>query len=404
MRRAARIVLLAGGAALWLAAAWLLLATDVPSGLDLPAVDVDAVFGAEVVDDAERFERVLLWLWAGSQAALLATLVLYARHGARFTRESAAGRVGTGMLLGMLGLGLVWLAQLPFDVASFWWLRRHDLVEGGLVAYVLGDYLQLGTVFLLACVALLVVMALAGVLGERWWLPGAAVFVGLGALFALVSPYLTTDLRRIDDPELRRAVTEYERELGVTGIPVRIEEVSDETSQPNAYAFGVGPTRRVVLWDTLVDEYPPAEVRVVLAHELAHHSGDHIAKAVGWFALIAIPGAWVLMRVTRRRGGLARPEAVPLALLAVVAIQLAVLPVTSWVSRRMEAEADWKALQATRDPDAARDLFRGFAVDSLGDPDPPAWASVLLGSHPTLEQRVAMAEAWRARQDERVPD
>jgi STE24 endopeptidase len=64
----------------------------------------------------------------------------------------------------------------------------------------------------------------------------------------------------------------------------------------------------------------------------------------------------------------------------------------------MESEADWKALQTTRDPAAVRGLFVGFARTSLGDPDPPAWAHILLDSHPTLAQRVAMAEAWRRQQ------
>jgi STE24 endopeptidase len=103
------------------------------------------------------------------------------------------------------------------------------------------------------------------------------------------------------------------------------------------------------------------------------------------------------MRLTRSRGGMARPEAVPLALLVVAVVQLVLAPPSSWVSRRMEAEADWKALESTRQPEGARDLFVGFADTSLGDPDPPAWLQAFLGSHPTLEERVAMTEAWAAR-------
>jgi len=88
---------------------------------------------------------------------------------------------------------------------------------------------------------------------------------------------------------------------------------------------------------------------------------------------------------------------VPLALLVVAAIQLSLAPAESWISRGMEAEADWKALQTTRDPSAARGLFVGFGKTSLANPDPPLWAHVLLDSHPTLAQRVAMADAWARR-------
>jgi STE24 endopeptidase len=173
--------------------------------------------------------------------------------------------------------------------------------------------------------------------------------------------------------------------------------VSGTTSQANAYAIGIGPSRKVVLWSTMVDgTFSDDAVRVVIAHEIAHHSSNHLPKGVAWFALFALPGAWILMRATRRRGGMGSPQAVPLALLAVAALQLALAPAQNWISRRMEAEADWKALQTTRNPAAVRDLFVGFGETSLGDPDPPAWAHLLLDTHPTLAQRVAMAQAWKA--------
>lgn len=361
-------------------------------------MDVDAVFGADLVDRAERYERFLLADWALAQVALLVALVLYARRGAAFARESAAGRIGTGMLLGMLGLGIVWLVQLPFGLAAVWWGRRYGTTEVGYLDWAVGDWLELGATFLSVCLALLVVMALAGWLGEHWWLPGAAVFVGIAVLFMLVSPHLSST-EALDDPPLAAAARDYEREQGLPEIPLRVEAVSGSTSQANAYAAGLGPTRVVVLWDTLLDgRFSDAAERVVVAHELAHHSSDHLPKALGWFALFAVPGAWLVMRTTRARGGIGRPEAVPLALLVVAVYQLALAPAQAWVSRRMEAEADWKALQSTSSPIGARDLFVGFAETGLGDPDPPTWAYIVLESHPTLAQRVAMADAFaRAR-------
>ncbi len=143
--------------------------------------------------------------------------------------------------------------------------------------------------------------------------------------------------------------------------------------------------------------FSDAEVRVVLAHEIGHHSSRHIPKALAWFGLFALPSTWVLMRVTRSRGGMGEAAAVPLALLVVAVLQLALAPTQAWISRRMEAEADWKALQTTRDPAAAQRLFVDLAKTGLANPDPPAWAHVLVDSHPTLAQRVAMVHAWRSR-------
>ena len=369
-----------------------------PDDLALPAVDVDATFGAELVAKAERYERFFYVDWALAQIALLATLGLYARKGAAFTRESAAGPIGTGMLLGMLGLAIVWLVGLPFGAAALWWARRHDQDDMGYLTWLVDDWALLGAEFLAICLALLVVMGLARRLGDRWWLPGAAVFVGIAALFTFVAPYLDFTTEPLRDDALLSAADRYEQELGLADLPLRVEEVSDDTEQANAYAYGLGPSRRVVFWDTILEEpFSEGEQRVVLAHELAHHSEDHLPEGIGWFALFAVPGAWILMRTTRSRGGMGAPEAVPHALLVVAVLQLALAPAGNAISRRMEAEADWRALQVTGDAPSLERLMVGFSETSLGDPDPPGWVQLVLGTHPTLEDRVAMAHAFDAR-------
>ena len=314
-----------------------------------------------------------------------------------FTRESAAGPIGTGMLLGMLGLGIVWLVALPFRIAAHWWDRRNDQSDMDYLSWLFEDWAVLAAEFLSICIALLIVMGLARWLGERWWLPGAAVFVAIAALFSFVAPYLDYTTKPLRDETLLAAARSYEGELGLSRIPIRVDEVSADTDQANAYAFGLGPSRRVVLWDTMLqDPFTAGEQKVVLAHELAHHSQDHLPEGIGWFALFAVPGAWILMRVTRRRGGMGTPEAIPLSLLVVVVLQLVTAPLANTISRRMEAEADWKALQVTRDPESLEGLMIGFSKTSLGDPDPPGWVELMLGTHPSLAERVAMARAWAA--------
>lgn len=385
-------------AAAWIVVAWLLAGSVVPDDLALPHVDVDATFGAGLVSRAERYERFLYVNWALAQLVALATLWIYARRGTRFIRESAAGPIGTGMFLGMVGLAIVWLTQLPFSVAALWWDRRHGVSEIGYLEAIFGGWLALGGTFVAVCVALLVVMALARWLGSWWWIPGAGVFAAIAALLIFVSPYLTEGLHPVKDPRLEQTYRRFEKAQGVEGIPLRVEKVSGDTSEANAYAFGMGPSSRIVLWDTLLDgRFTNREVDVVLAHELGHHSSHHIPEAIGWFALFALPGAFVLMLATRRRGGMGEPAAVPLALLVSAIFSLVVMPGQNLVSRRMEAEADWKALQTTHDPAAARGLFEEFATTSLGDPSPPTWAYLMLETHPTLAQRVAMANAWQAR-------
>ena len=376
----------------------LLWPTEVPNDLALAEVGADAVFGAELVARAERFERFHHVLWVLSQIALLGTLWLYARRGAAFTRESSAGPIGTGMLLGMLGLAIVWLVALPFRLAGHWWTRRYELTEVGYLDWLFEDWALLGASFASLCLALLIVMGLARRLGDWWWLPGAGVFVAIAALFTFASPYLDYTTDPLRDEELLEASDEYREELGLDSVPLYVQELPDDTELANAYAYGFGPSKRVVFWETLLrDPFDREEQKLVLAHELAHHSQDHLPEGIGWFAIFALPGAFVLMLATRGRGGMGAPEAVPLALVVVAVLQLVTAPAANVVTRRIEAEADWMALQVTRDPEALEGVMAAFTETSLSDPDPPAWIHLMTGTHPTLEERVAMARAWAAR-------
>lgn len=398
-RRLPLALLLVALAAAWAAGFWLLWQRDVPADLELPEVDAGALLSPAQLDEARAYERFLRVDFLLAEVTVLLVFGLYARYGRRFTRESAAGRIGTGMLLAMLGFALLWLAQLPFGVAALWWERRHGVSEQDYGTWIFESWLGLGGAFLFVCLAILIVMGLAGPLPHRWWLPGGAVFVGLAVLFAFVLPYMLPSQEPLRDRELLAAADRFAREQGLAETPpVRVQEVREFTTAPNAEAAGLGPSRRIILWDTLLDgRFAAEEVRVVLAHELAHLSREHIWKLVGWYALFAFPGAYLIARATRRRGGMREAEAVPLALFVLVALSFLALPLQNAFVRHLEAEADWVALETTRDAEAARALFRRFGTTALVDPDPPTWSYLLMETHPTLADRVAMAEAWERR-------
>jgi STE24 endopeptidase len=166
-------------------------------------------------------------------------------------------------------------------------------------------------------------------------------------------------------------------------------------SEPNAFATGLGPSRRVFLWDPIVQlPFTPRMDRFVLAHELGHLAHNHIWKSIGWYALFAFPLAYLLSLAVRRRGGMGLPEAIPLAIFVYVVLQLVALPLQNVVERHLEAEADWSALRATHDPAAGRQLFQLFASETLDDPSPPGWDYVFLENHPTLLQRIEMTRYY----------
>ena len=379
------------------AAAWALWETDVPDGLRLPDVQAAAVLDADLLEEARNFERFLRISFLVSLVVVIVVFALYARYGGRFVRESAAGRIGTGMLLGMLGLAILWLVQVPFGLLDHWWQRRHDVSELGYGDWLILNWFALGGEFLFICLALLIVMGLAGPLRFWWWVPGGAVFVGLVALFTFISPYMIPAQEK-PPPWVVDQTNQLAAEQGLPEIPVRVQVV-ESWEAPNAAATGLGPTRRVILWDTMLVAFNEDEIRVVLGHELGHHSANHLWKNIGWYALFAFPGALAIALITRRRGGMREPLAVPLALLVFVVLQTLALPLQNAITRHMEQEADWIALETTQDADGARNLFQGFAREALIDPDPPWWSYHLMETHPVIVDRVAMAEAWRDRRE-----
>jgi STE24 endopeptidase len=389
-------VLLAGA---WAVFAWLLWRSRVPGDLHQPRIDPRAYFSAHELARTARYERFLSIDYLLSLVALLAALAVFARKGVAFVRESAAGRVGTGMLLGMLAFAVVWLSQLPFGLADLWWQRRYKTVKQDYGSWLIDNWLGLGSTFLFVCLSIVIVMGLSLLLGRRWWIAGAPAFVGIAVLFAFLQPYLVVPgTRSVREAWLKETVSRLEQKEGISGTPVHVLKVKGHTDEVNAFATGLGPSSSVFLYDTFLEpRFTRREVAVVLAHEFGHVARKHIWKGLAWYALFALPGAYLVTRAVRGRGGLTKPEAIPLALFVLVLLQTLSLPIQNVISRHFESEADWIALQTTRDPAAARRLFEAFASSSLQQPRPPTWDYVLLEDHPTIVQRIAMVEAWRSR-------
>jgi STE24 endopeptidase len=380
-------------AVLWLVAAWLLWRTSVPAGLHPPHFDAARAFGADLLRRTARYERVLPWLWVLATLLELAALALVARRPPVVGRR----RIPAGLLAAAVAVAAAWVVVLPVGAVAHWWARDHGVVRQSWMGWLTGRLVGLATQGAAVLLGVALVMWLAARLGRRWWIAAAPLLGLCGLLVTFLLPYEATLGTSPAPARVVADARELARRQGVSPPPIRIESVRRRTSAENAQAVGLGPTRRILVTDTLLRDASARELRFALAHELAHVRQRHLWKGVAWFALLVLPACLLIELATRRRGGPGEPRAVPLALLVVALVQLALLPLTNAISRRYEAEADWVAVETTRDPAAARGLFAGFARTSLQQPDPPAWAHVLLDDHPTLLQRVEQAEAWRAR-------
>jgi STE24 endopeptidase len=389
---------LVGAGLVWLVAAWLLWRTRIPGDLSLPDLAERDYFTAGQLREAERFERFLRVSWLLATVSSFVALWVMSRRAPRMAREIGLGRVGTAVIIGMVTLVVLWAVGLPFTIVDWWWQRRHDLVKGSLLEVLITPWASLTATALLGMLFIAIIVGFANRWPRGWWALVVPVFAAISLVFVIAQFLLIPfDTHALDDPRLQREADRLERIVGAEGTPVEVQEMSDFTTQANAYAYRLGPLKRVVLWDTLLDgRFTDGEVHVVVAHELAHVAREHVLKGFGWFLLISLPLWWLIARIVDRRGGVGDPANLPYTLIVIALLSLAFTPFGNVVSRRYESEADWVALEATRDPASARGLFEGFATTSLADPDPPVWAHLLLDTHPSLLDRIAMAEAWRA--------
>lgn len=385
----------------WLAAALLLWQTEVPA-LELPALDPAALFRAEELDrisDYRRVSRLLFFSVLGVELVVLGVIVLAARPLAVRLRRLTRGTLRTGVALALVAALAVWAARLPLGATSHWWRRRFGLSEQGYGGWLTDSVVGLAIQAVLLTIAVGGAMVLWRRFGRRWWLAGAPALVALAVAFILVQPLvlqpLLNDFSALPDRALAAEIERVAAREGVDVSRVEVADASRRTTTANAYVAGLGPTRRVVLWDTILDgRFTEGEVVSVAAHEIAHVGRRHLWRGLGWFALIAVPSLAAIAWVTNRRGGIGDPAVVPLALLAALVLYLGTLPLQNAVSRRYEAEADWIALRSTDDPASFVGLERRFVTTALAQPDPPDALTFWFGSHPTPLERIAMARAY----------
>ena len=390
-------VTLAAAAIAWVLCAWLLARTSVPS-LHLSGLDEHRYFSERALRRSARFSHGEQALWLAGTLATLGALGILAWRLPRTVEGMGLGRIGSAIVVGMVLLTVLWAVGLPFGLFDLWWQHHWGLGPFDVAAWLDAQWATLGAEAVSAMLAIVVLVGLAGRF-RYWWALATIVFVAIAATFALVSGWLAAAYSHpLRNPILAADVRRLERVEGVPGTPVSVQNVSSWTNQANAFTTGFGPSTRVVLWDTLLDgRFSRGEEDVVIAHELGHVRSRHIVKGIAWSALVIVATFWLLGLSLRGRGGVGRPENLPLVFLVLSVLALVTAPVQNVVSRRYESEADWRALRATKDPASMVKLFRSFEETSLEQPNPPAWDYLWLENHPTLMQRIAMAERFRER-------
>lgn len=177
-------------------------------------------------------------------------------------------------------------------------------------------------------------------------------------------------------------------------------DMSKRTKAANAALTGIGNTRRIVLGDTLINEFTPDEIETVLAHELGHHVHKDIPLLIGFGTVVTLVGLYLASLVMNWAvvyfgfTSVADPAAMPMLELILGAYGLIIMPLENAFSRWRERMADEYALQTTGKREAFRSAFTRLANQNLGEVDPERWVVVMFYSHPPLGERIAMAQSW----------
>ncbi|MEU4197442.1 M48 family metallopeptidase [Kribbella sp. NPDC026611] len=295
------------------------------------------------------------------------------------------------------GVGLIAsLLTLPTDVLAERVSRRY-----GLSVSPWGLWLRDRAVnWLLSALGLaaivIVLMALAKRWDRGWWLPGAigAALLVLGVSFAypvLVEPRFN-HFTSMPAGALRNDFLKLAAQDGVPVQDVLVADASRRTTALNAYVSGFGSTRRLVVYDTLLKNTPPAQVRLVVAHELGHAAENDVLHGTLIGVLGTAFGVTVLRLLLGARMGDPRRTAAVLALIA--AGTTLGSPVQNLVSRKIEARADYHSLKLTNDPKDFVAMQHDLAVTNLSGLDPARWRYWMFADHPTAPERIAMGRAW----------
>ncbi len=312
----------------------------------------------------------------------------------RLRSRPLAGSAAVGAAMAVAGT----VCSLPFSA-----LARRRALQAGLARQAWGGWAVdqvKGTVIEAAFAAGggAAVNAAARRYPRYWWLLAAGGSVGVGALLAVLAPVALDPVFNHFDPlpggQTRSDVLELAAAAGVAVGEVYAVDASRRTNAANAYVTGLGPTKRVVLFDTLLDRYGRDEVRVVVAHELSHVRHRDVRRGLAFAALVAAPTALATSQLSALLPGDAgTPAGLPALALAAGVASAPIAIIGSRLSRAIERRADAYSLELTHAPEAFVAFERQIALQNLADIDPPRWLQTLLASHPSTAERIGAALA-----------
>ncbi|HSY63588.1 MAG TPA: M48 family metallopeptidase [Terriglobales bacterium] len=361
--------------------------------------------------EARRYNRMRRWLGIGDFfLGLLLILVLLATGWNGTLRDlamhGAYEHYTLAVFLYVLMLMLIGkLLGLTLDYYGFRLERRYNLSNQKLRAWVWDETKGFLVGVVLASIVVEILYFIIREFPQHWWVIAWAAFLGLFVLMAQLAPVILFPIfykfEPLDNDELKSRLVGLSERAGTRVRGVYKWNLSEKSKKANAALTGLGNTRRIILADTLLENYSADEIEAVLAHELGHHVHRHILKSIAVQAGITLVGFWAANWVlhyavdrTHMFVTVSDFANLPLLVLVLTVLSFLLLPALNAYSRYNERQADRYAFQSIRSVGPFISSMNKLADQNLAERSPSRWVEWFFQSHPAISRRVTAAEVW----------
>jgi STE24 endopeptidase len=369
-------------------------------------------FSTAEISRARAFHSSLIPWGVGSWALgfILAGIAGFTSVGSRLI-GLLPGPFFVRAFLGVIAIELaINVVELPLDAKRETLFRTYGLSTQNWRNWLVDRIQHFAIGASLTAVGLALLVLSARIFGQRWWIAGGAgaalLVIAVSFGYPLIFEPIFNKFTSMSASPLRDELMTMAAHDGIPVKQILIADASRRTTTLNAYVSGFGASRRIVLYDVLLTSASPGEVKLVVAHELGHAKANDVGRFTLVGALAAAIGVMLLALLLKwepllNRAGLkstsnplADPRSIALVLALIASMTLLTQPVSSLLSRNIEAHADVHALNLTGDPQTFVAMQRTLSISNLSDPTPSKLIFWLFANHPTPPQRIAIARAF----------
>ncbi len=369
--------------------------------------------------EARRYNRTRRWLEISEFVVGFAFLVFLLITGWSGTLRDFAYRLGfqnyslSLFLYVLLLLVISKVLGIGLDYYGFRLERRFKLSNQSLRAWIWDEVKGFLVALVLGAIVVELLYFTIRQWSQHWWMLAWALFMVLFVILAQIAPVVLLPIfykfEPLDNEDLRRRLVVLSERAGTRVRGVYRWKLSEKSKKANAALTGLGTTRRIILADTLLDNYAPEEIEAVLAHELGHHVHRHILKSILVQAAITLFGFWaanwtlhyaVDQHMFEELSDFAN---LPLLVLVSTVLSFVLMPALNAYSRFNERQADKYTFESIAGVEPFISSMNKLAEQNLAERTPSKWVEWFFHSHPSISRRVAAAEAWGRTQNAHPP-